>query len=223
MHYGRFKEESAAYREARENLLEAELALRDQREKVAELRRSLPLDTEVADYAFKEGARDLSDDGTANEVQLSDLFEKPDRPLVLYQFMYGVAQENPCPMCTMWTDGFDGVGHYLAQQLNFAVVAAADIEPWRAYGHKRGWRNLRLLSSAGTSFKGDFNFEDEDGDQYPGVTVLTRAADGGLRCFYSGSAMMKTDEFRGLDLLTPVWSMLDLTPDGRGEDYPDPD
>jgi|TARA_B100000809_G_C15028854_1_gene491181 predicted dithiol-disulfide oxidoreductase (DUF899 family) len=41
MLYGELANESAAYRAARAELLQAEIALRDQREKVAELRRRL--------------------------------------------------------------------------------------------------------------------------------------------------------------------------------------
>jgi len=28
---------------------------------------------------------------------------------------------------------------------------------------------------------------------------------------------MEENEYRGLDLLTPVWNFLDLTPEGRGD------
>ena len=40
--------------------------------------------------------------------------------------MYGKAQTSPCPMCTLWIDGFNGVAHHLAQNVDFVVVAAAD-------------------------------------------------------------------------------------------------
>jgi predicted dithiol-disulfide oxidoreductase (DUF899 family) len=34
------------------------------------------------------------------------------------------------------------------------------------------------------------------------------------------SAIMEENEYRGLDLYTPVWNFLDLTPDGRGDWFP---
>ena len=219
MLYGELANESAAYRTARSELLQAEIALRDQREKVAVLRRQLPVDTEVEDYLFHEGPRDLSQDGPISEVRLSELFAKPDQPLVVYQFMYGVAQESPCPSCTMWTDGLNAVAHHLAQQVNFVVIAAAGIKDWRAWGRQRGWSHLRLVSSEGTSFKEDFKLQDEDGDQYPGVSVFVKKADGALAHFYSASAIMGEGEYRGIDLLSPVWNLLDLTPAGRKEDW----
>jgi len=97
MLYGELANESDTYRAARAELLQAEIALRDQREKVAELRRQLPIDTEVEDYLFHEGLRDLSQDAPISEVRLSGLFDKPDQPLVVYQFMYGVARRIPVP------------------------------------------------------------------------------------------------------------------------------
>jgi predicted dithiol-disulfide oxidoreductase (DUF899 family) len=52
MLYGKLSNESEPYRQARAELLEAEIALRDQRQRVAELRRALPLCTQVSDYLF---------------------------------------------------------------------------------------------------------------------------------------------------------------------------
>src|SRR5919204_216655 len=69
--------------------------------RAAELRRALPHDTEVEDYAFEEAP--------GREVRLSELFTGPDRSLIVYQFMYGGAQTSPCPMCSMWIDGLNGV------------------------------------------------------------------------------------------------------------------
>ena len=51
--------QSDAYAKARKELLDAEIALRDQRERVAELRRALPPGPEMPDYAFREGPADL--------------------------------------------------------------------------------------------------------------------------------------------------------------------
>ncbi len=220
MLYGKLTNESEGYSKARAELLEAEIALRDQRERVAELRRQLPLDSQVEDYLFREGPEDLAAEGPISEVRLSGLFEKPDKPVIFYQFMYGAAQEDPCPMCSMWIDGLNGIATHLQPHANFAIVAEAEIGDLRQWGRKRGWNNLRLISCAGSSFKTDLQFQDEDGDQYPGVSVFVKGSDGSLKHFYSGSAIMKEDEYRGMDLITPVWNLLDLTPDGRGDWWP---
>jgi len=209
---GRLSSESAAYRGIRDRLLQEEISLRDQRERVAELRRSLPLDTTIEDYRL----RDVS----LRDLLLSGLFARPDKPLVLYHYMYGGAQKSPCAMCTLLVDSLAGLGRHLDQVVNFAVVAAADINDFAAWGDSRGWNHLRLLSSKGSALKSDLGFEDGSGGQLPGMTVIVRVADGGLRHAYSGSALLGDDGHRGLDLFMPLWHMLDLTPAGRGKWWP---
>ena len=110
MDYTRLTGESADYLRAREELRLAEIELMQQRERVAEMRRALPLGPVVDDYAFLEGPRSLDDgDAPVATVRLSELFTAADRPLVVYHLMYGKAQTEPCPMCTQWIDGFNGI------------------------------------------------------------------------------------------------------------------
>jgi predicted dithiol-disulfide oxidoreductase (DUF899 family) len=221
MRFGPLANESENYRKIREELFDAELALREQRERVAELRRKLPLDTSVKDYVFHEGPADLDQDGPISEVRLSELFTNPDEALVVYQYMFGGAQTTPCTMCTLWVDGFNGIGHHLQQRLNFAIVAQAGINELRQWARSRDWRKLRLISCAGTDFKADFHFGDAAGAQWPGVSAFSRSPDGPVKHFYSGSAIMEdSTRHRGIDLLTPFWNILDLTPDGRKEWMP---
>ena len=220
MLYGILSNESEQYRKARAELHRAEMALRDQRERVAELRRLLPLDTPVEDYLFHEGPVDLALDGPVSEIRLSELFEDPAKPLLIYQYMFGGAQKDSCPMCAMWTDGFNAAAPHLKQRLNFAIVAQGEITEFRAWARSRGWGNLRLVSSAGSSFKTDLRFQSAEEEQLPGVSVFVRSEDGLLSHFYSASAIMAENEYRGLDLFTPVWNLLDLTPEGRGDWLP---
>ena len=218
MRFGPLANESENYRKIREELFEAEVALRDQRERVAALRRKLPLDMTIQDYEFHEGPADLTKDGPFPMVRLSGLFDDPTKPLVVYQFMYGGAQKKPCPSCTMWVDGFSGVAHHLRQNMNFAVIAQAEIRQLREWGKERHWDALRLVSSEGTDFKSVLHFQDGEGRQRPGLSVLKRSQDGSVNHFYSASAQM-TDEIktRGIDLMSPVWNLLDIMPDGRGQ------
>lgn len=222
MQIGRLFGESPGYGKARDKLLAAEIDLKNRRETVAALRRELPLDTGIEDYLFHEGPRDLAEDGPVREVRLSGLFDDPARPLIVYHFMYGGAQNEPCPMCVLWTDGFNGIAHHIRQWANFAVVARAPAERFRAFGRKRGWTALRLVSSDGTGFKHELGFEDKDEGQLPGVSVMVRRPDGGLRHFYSGSAILDgaKGEYRGIDMLTPLWNLMDLLPGGRGDWMP---
>ena len=134
--------------------------------------------------------------------------------------MYGKEQTTPCPMCTMWIDGFNGVAHHLAQNVDFAVAAAADIAPLRTHARTRGWDRLRLLSCADNTFKYDLGSEDADGNQDATVSVFTLDPNGSPCHFYTAHPSMADDiDQRGLDLLSPLWHLLDLTPQGRDDWY----
>src|ERR1700757_1440901 len=92
--------ESSEYLAKREELRLAEIELMRQSERVAELRRHLPLGALIQDYQFEEGSSDLNaGDVPVRTVRLSELFSKPNRSLVIYHFMYGKRQTKACPMC----------------------------------------------------------------------------------------------------------------------------
>ncbi len=213
--------ESADYLSKREELRLAEIESMRQGERVAELRRQLPEGAIVEDYVFEEGPANLgAGDVPIRTVRLSELFTGPDRPLVIYHFMYGKKQTNPCPMCTLLIDGFNGVAHHLAQNVDLAIVAAADPTALRTHARARGWDGLRLLSCGDNTFKYDLRSEDREGNQDSTISVFTRDVDGTLRHFYSAHPSMSDDiKERGLDLLCPVYNVLDLTPQGRGDWY----
>ncbi|MFD9219817.1 DUF899 family protein [Streptomyces sp. NPDC060064] len=167
--------ESAPYVSAREELRQAEIELMRHRERVADLRRRLPLGPVVDDYVFEEGPADLqAGDAPAQTVRLGELFTRPGRDLVVYHLMYGKKQTEPCPMCTMWLDGFNGVAHHVAQNVDFAIVAAADLPSLRAHARNRKWTNLRLLGAGSSTFKYDLGSEDAEGNQDSTVSVFTR-------------------------------------------------
>ncbi len=208
-------EQSEQYRTLREELRQQEIELKEQRERVAELRRRLPLDTVVEDHVFTEAV-----DGSIRDVRLSGLFTQRDRPLVLMHFMFGKKQTEPCPMCTLWADGYDGIVEHLSQRVDFAVLVAGDAAEFERYARGRGWDRLRVVSSGDTPFKRDVGMEDAEGAQQPGVSVLELADDGTIRHFYTGGAWMGDGHFRGMDLLSPLWSFLDVTRQGRGDFMP---
>ncbi|WP_327157051.1 DUF899 family protein [Streptomyces tubercidicus] len=222
MRQTRLAGEPAEYTEAREELRQAEIELMRRRERVAELRRGLPPGPAVDDYVFGEGPADLeAGDEPARSVRLSELFSEPGRDLIVYHFMFGKQQKPACPMCTMWIDGFNGIVDHVTQNVDFAVVAAAELPELRAYARDRQWTNLRLLSAGASTFKYDLGSEDADGSQDSTVSVFTRDEAGAVRHVYSVHPRMAEDiDQRGIDLLTPVWHLLDLTPKGRGDWFP---
>jgi predicted dithiol-disulfide oxidoreductase (DUF899 family) len=213
--------ESPEYLAKREELRLAEIELLNTRERVAALRRDLPEGATIQDYQFIEGPTSLDDgDAPTKTVRLSELFTGPDRSLVIYHFMYGKKQTVPCPMCTAWIDSFNGIAHHLAQNVDLAIVAAADLSSLRAHARKRDWDKLRLLSAGDSTLKYDLGSEDREGHQDSTVSVFTRDSDGTLRHFYSVHPRLAPDiKERGIDGLNPIWNVMDLTPQGRGSWY----
>lgn len=216
MLYTRLAGETEEYRKLRDELRLAELDLIAQRERVADLRRQLPPGPVVEDYRFL----DCTADGSVEEVRLSQLFTAPDRALIIYHLMYGKGQTTPCPMCTMWIDGFNGVAHHLAQNVDFAIAAAAEPAALQAHARDRGWDRLRLLSCSESTFKYDLCSEDEHGGQTSSISVFALDPDGSVRHTYSARPQTAETVYeRGIDALCAVWNILDLTPQGRGAWY----
>ena len=220
----RFPGESPEYRRAREELLQEELALRRHEERVAELRRGLPAGGIPPDYEFTEW-----DPGACagRAVRLSELFAGGREALLLYSFMFnpdstGTPLRVACPLCTSMVDGLDGALPHVTQRMNVAIVAKAPIERFRAHAHGRGWRNARLLSSAGTSYNRDYAAEGSDAEQRPMATVFVRR-DGEVRHFWSSELLMApTDDEqspRHVDFMWPIWGVFDRTPEGRAGDW----
>jgi predicted dithiol-disulfide oxidoreductase (DUF899 family) len=221
LRHTRLANEPREYLQKREELRLAEMEMFKHIERVAALRRALPTGAEVIDYVFQEGPRDLNgSDSQITPVRLSELFSDPGRALVIYHFMYGKRNTTACPMCTMWIDSFNGIAPHLAQNIDVAIVAAADPPALRAHARVRGWHNLRLLSAGDSTFKYDFRSEDTEGHQDSTLSVFTRDAVGTLRHFYTTHPWLDDDmNERGIDLLEPVYNVLDVTPHGRGKWY----
>jgi predicted dithiol-disulfide oxidoreductase (DUF899 family) len=224
-HTVRFPGETDEYRRARNELLETEIELRRQIEAVGVQRRSLPLGGEVpSDYSFEESSGDGED---ARTVRLSELFENGKDTLFLYSFMFipgeaGLPLEVGCPACTSIIDAVDGEAPHIVQRINLAVAAKVPIQQFREHARSRGWRNIRLLSSAKTTYNHDYHAEAPDGRQDPMATVFLRR-DGKIHHFWSSELYLApTDPGqnpRHVDFMWPLWNVLDRTPEGRGSGW----
>lgn len=224
MHDIRFPGESDEYRQARNALLESEVALRGQIEAVAAQRRELPLGGEIpTDYVFEEWDERA---GAAREVRLSGLFEDGKDTLFLYSFMYDPGPtgplERPCPSCTSIVDAIDGQARHATQRINFAISTKAPIERFCAHARSRGWRHARLLSSGRSTYNADYHAEESDERQFPLATVFVRR-DGKIHHFWSSELWLVPTEPgqhpRHVDFLWPLWAIFDRTPEGRGTDF----
>ncbi len=209
----RFPGESAEYRKARTALLAEEIELRRHIERVATQRRALPQGGPVPeDYPFV---------GENGATRLSEMFGDKDT-LVTYNFMYGTKRERPCPMCTSLLGALDGEMPDILQRIAFAVIATSPIERITAFKRERGWRFLNLYSTAGNNFNRDYAGETPDGGDNAGFHVFTRN-DSGIRHFYGDEMTPESadpgQDPRGAPDLMPIWTLLDLTPNGRDPDW----
>jgi predicted dithiol-disulfide oxidoreductase (DUF899 family) len=197
------------WRAARERLLEKEKAATHARDALAAERRRLPRVRIDKPYEFA---------GPAGKSTLLDLFEGR-RQLILYHFMFGPNRDAGCQGCSMVLDQICHLAHLHARETSFAAVSRAPIDKIEAYRKRMGWKTP-WFSSFGTDFNHDFEVgpkqpnpdQDQDGETF-GMSVFVR--DGGeiFRTYFTAG--------RGVEALGPVWTLLDLTPLGRQEDWED--
>jgi predicted dithiol-disulfide oxidoreductase (DUF899 family) len=229
-----FPGETEEYRAARDRLLEQEIELRRQTEAVAAARRDLPPGGEPPeDYVFQgEGP-----DGEPTDVRLSELFEPGKDSLAIYSFMFPrdpeddrpgpirekqtaklPLDEGPCPSCVSLLDQLDGAMEHASQQINFAVVAKAPPDRVLTFGRERGWRRLRLLSSAANTYNRDYHAETPEGAQRPMLNVFHREGER-IRHFWGSELFYGPwdpgQDPRHVGTIEPVWNLFDLTPEGR--------
>jgi predicted dithiol-disulfide oxidoreductase (DUF899 family) len=206
-----YPNESTEYRAARNSLLAEEIELRRHIERVAAERRALPRGGKIAkDYDL------VSDRGP---IHFSDLFGDKDT-LMIYSMMYGPQRKEPCPMCTSFLSGWNGLAINLRNRVAIAVTARSPIQRLLEYKRTRGFVNLPFASD----LSGEYTrtYVNKDDDDVPGFSVFTRR-NGVIEHFYSGEMSGEMadpgQDPRGAPDLDALWLMLDLTPEGRGTDW----
>jgi predicted dithiol-disulfide oxidoreductase (DUF899 family) len=232
-----FPGESADYRAARSRLLEQEVELRRAMEAVAVARRQLPPGGVVPqDYVFQAAGPG----GDPIAIRFSELFAPGKDSLVIYSMMFPRDRgddrpgppggstallpqaEGPCPSCAAFIDSLDGAAEHLSQRINLAVAAKAPIDRLLDFGAERGWRRIRLVSTAGTTYNRDYLAETPDGGQQPMLNVFRR--DGQAIRHFWGSELFYAPEDPGQDprhvgTVEPLWNLFDLVPEGRPSDW----
>jgi len=209
----RWPNESAAYRAARNDLLVAEIELRRMNEAVAAQRRQVPPGVPVTGaYRFA---------GEHGETDLAGLFGDKDT-LVVYAYMFGPQRERPCPMCTNVLSSWDGIAPDVEQRAAFAVTARSPLAKLLAFKRERGWQHLPLHSDLTGNFSRDYHAVSSDGGDIPQFLVFTRR-DGTIRLSWAGEMGMDSadpgQDPRGAPDISPLWTILDMTPAGRGTDW----
>jgi predicted dithiol-disulfide oxidoreductase (DUF899 family) len=194
---------------AREALLAKEKEATRARDALAAERRKLPRVRIGKEYTF---------DGPDGEARLLDLFEGR-RQLILYHFMFGPNQNEGCDGCSMVLDQIGNLAHLHARGTSFAAVSRAPIPKIEAYRKRMGW-TIPWYSSFESDFNVDFGVSPrepqpdvyQDGESF-GLSVFIRDDDSVFRTYFTSE--------RGVETLGSVWTLLDLTPLGRQEDWED--
>lgn len=179
------------------------------RDALAAERRRLPMMKIEKDYVLQ---------GPHGPVHLGDVFEGRQQ-LVLYHFMLGPNQTTGCQGCSLVLDQITHLAHLHARGVWFAVVSRAPLAAIEAYRTRMGW-DVPWYSSYGTDFSFDFGTgpkepnpaEHQDGENFA-MSAFLRDGNAVYRTYFTTA--------RGVEVLGPVWSLLDITPYGRQETWED--
>jgi predicted dithiol-disulfide oxidoreductase (DUF899 family) len=145
---------------ARLELLDAEKAVTQQSDALAQRRQELPWVRVDKDYRFD------TDEGTA---ALADLFRGRSQ-LLVYHFMFGPDYKAGCPSCSSIADGFDGIAVHLANHdVMLWAASRAALPKLQAFKQRMGW-SFPWASSQGGDFNYDFNVSITEEQQRAGGT-----------------------------------------------------
>lgn len=211
--------ESATYAKMRQDLLSEEIDLQRQIDRVSEKRRSLPNGPLIEkDYRFK--------DMNGEELGLLDLFGEHDT-LVTYFWMYGPDRDRPCPMCTNLLGPLNANAKDLMERVALAVLGRSTVERQLAFAQERGWHALKFHQTVGDDYALDFGgLDPKSGSEWPVMAVFRKMGSGKrahARLFWKGEMTSEMTEKgkdpRGGPDFAPLWTVLDLTPEGRGDKW----
>ena len=116
-----------------------------------------------------------------------------------------------CDGCSMFVDQVGHLAHLHARDTSFALVSRAPLAAIEAYRERMGW-TIPWASSAASEFNEDFGTTTADGEGF-GLSVFVRDGEAIFRTYFTNG--------RGVEALGTVWSLLDLTPLGRQEEWED--
>jgi predicted dithiol-disulfide oxidoreductase (DUF899 family) len=192
------------WQKASDAFLVKEKAATHARDALAAERRRLPMVKIDKKYTFT---------GPKGKMSLLDLFEGL-RQLILYHFMFappvGGWPDAGCVGCTMVTDQFGHPALLNARDITFCLVSLAPLKNIEAYKKRMGWM-FSWYSSEGSDFNRDFGRTTDKGENF-GLSVFIHDDKDIYRTYFTTG--------RGTEGLTG-WTLIDLTPLGRQEEWED--
>jgi predicted dithiol-disulfide oxidoreductase (DUF899 family) len=193
------------WQRARDQLLIKEKAATRARDALAAERRRLPMVRIEKNYLFE---------GPNGKVSLRDLFEGY-RQLIIYHFMFAPDVDGwpsaGCPGCSMVVDHIGPLAHLHARDTTLALVSRAPLANLESYKRRMGWA-IPWFSSAGTEFNEDFGVTTAEGENF-GLSAFLREGDDVFHTYFTNS--------RGVEVLDSNFTLLDITPLGRQEEWED--
>ncbi len=217
---------SDTWLEQRKQLLEKEKALTQQYDTVNAERRRLPMVKLNKEYFFET---------PTGHKSLLDLFEDR-RQLIVYHFMFDPSWEKGCPGCTGFVDALGDLSTLAERNTSFTLVSRAPLAKLEKYREERGW-DWPWVSSFESDFNYDFhvtldesiapveyNYRTQADMVALGRPPLSKGEAPGLSVFFCiGADIFHTYSgfARGVENVTNSYSLLDITPYGRQEDFED--
>jgi predicted dithiol-disulfide oxidoreductase (DUF899 family) len=116
-----------------------------------------------------------------------------------------------CPGCSMVVDNIGHLAHLHARDTSFALVSRAPLANLESYKKRMGW-TVPWFSSAGTDFNDDFGLTTAEGETF-GLSVFLRDGGSVFHTYFTTS--------RGVEVLDTNFTLLDMTPFGRQEEWED--
>ena len=216
----------ADWRSQRIRLLEKEKEATRLRDRVAAERRRLPMVRIDKPYVF---------DGPKGRATLAEIFDGKQQ-LIVYHFMFDPENDKGCPGCTGYVDSLGDLSLLGERDTAFALISRAPIEKLETYRLARGWQR-RWYSSYGSDFNYDFhvtldetvapveyNYRSKEELLASNQEYSLSGEAHGLSVFFRlGDELYHTYSTfgRGVESLTDAYSLLDVTPFGRQEDWED--
>jgi predicted dithiol-disulfide oxidoreductase (DUF899 family) len=91
-----------------------------------------------------------------------------------------------------------------------------------AFAEERGWRDLDFVQTVGDDYARDIGVLQDDGSEWAAIIVFRRDGDRVRLFWMSGMSDQMADpgqDPRDAPDIASLWSILDLTPEGRGTDW----
>lgn len=206
---------------ARKELLVREKEVTRARDALNAARRRLPMVRIEKEYTFT---------GPDGEVGFPALFEGRHQ-LIVYHFMFDPRWDDGCPTCTRYVDALSGLDTLCNRDTTFVLVSRAPFAKLADYRARHGW-NVPWYSSYGSDFNYDYHATFDESvapteHNYRRITVPAEeqpTESQGLSVFFRlDNAVYHTYTAfaRGVEGLTSAYSLLDVTPYGRQEDWED--